>query len=268
MPQISVLMTVRNEQGLIGRAVQSILGQTLHDLELIVVDDGSTDNTISALDRFEDPRLRVVQSAPVGRAAALNHAIDLAVADVIALADSDDLSVSHRLQSQFHFLDLHPQVDIVGSQMRNLDEKGRTFSKYRFPTEPHQIAARFAAGSMGIANPTACLRRSVYETHGRYDESMLRAQDFDFFLGISQAVTMAALREELVFYRSPRWVTRGYWIENAKYHKQALANHDFQHPRQPWSKVDEAKQTALWLYTESLLQFSTLRSSMDRHSED
>lgn len=90
-PLVSVVMPVYNDEDLIRRAVQSVLFQTYANLELIVVNDGSTDKTMEILQNMDDPRIRIVQQTNQGVAIARNHGVGVARGELIAFLDSDDL---------------------------------------------------------------------------------------------------------------------------------------------------------------------------------
>ena len=169
MPEVSVVLPVFNGARSIARAVRSILDQTLREIELIVVDDGSTDETIAIVRGIRDPRLRLIQCAHRGVAAAANSATELALAPLIARMDADDFAYPRRLERQRRLL--HDQeLDVVGCQVRIIDE-----SRYSAPTmrryerwineetiDSEQISAlRFV--ELPLVNPTILARRSYFE---------------------------------------------------------------------------------------------------------
>ena len=156
MPQVSVLMTVRDEEKHVAAAVDSILGQSFGDFEFVVVDDGSADGTADALRAYDDARLRVTISSPVGRAAALNCALAQARAPLIALMDADDVSVEDRLARQVDFLRSAPSVGVCATWLDVIDAQGETIATLAFPTR----ARTFDDGSSG-ETPSRRTRSSV-----------------------------------------------------------------------------------------------------------
>lgn len=129
-PAISVLMPTYNGERFLRPAIESILNQTFPNFELIVIDDGSTDNTPHILSEFNDTRLTVLTNPKnSGIAAATNRALAAARAEYIALQDHDDISLPHRLQTQLDFLNTHPEIALVGSAATLIDENGTAFSK-------------------------------------------------------------------------------------------------------------------------------------------
>ncbi|HKC07818.1 MAG TPA: glycosyltransferase family A protein, partial [Methylomirabilota bacterium] len=108
-PAVSVLMGVRDGAAWISRAIGSVLGQTLTDLELVVVDDGSTDATAALLSGVRDPRLVIERQTQAGLTVALNRALERARAPLIARLDADDVALPARLERQRAFLQGHPE---------------------------------------------------------------------------------------------------------------------------------------------------------------
>jgi glycosyltransferase involved in cell wall biosynthesis len=195
MPEVSVVLPVFNGAQTIGRAVRSILDQTLREIELIVVDDGSTDETVDVVQTIHDPRLRLVQCAHRGVAIAANTATEHAAAPIIARMDADDFSYPQRLQKQRQLL--HEQnLDVVGCQVRIVNERrsaSYSMSRYeRWINEEtidgeQMTALRFV--EFPLVNPTILARRSYFELGFRnrdYPEDyelMLRAAARGFRFG-------------------------------------------------------------------------------------
>lgn len=113
-PLISVVLPAYNAAATLAEAVESILGQTWQHLELLVIDDGSTDETAARLARFRDSRLRHIRQPHRGLAAALNHGLHLARGELIARMDADDRSHPERLATQFELLRHHPECAAAG----------------------------------------------------------------------------------------------------------------------------------------------------------
>ena len=185
MPEVSVVLPVFNGAGTIARAVRSILDQTLREFELIVLDDGSTDETVAVVRKLRDPRLRLIQCAHLGVATAANTATELAVAPVIARMDADDFAYPLRLEKQLQLL--HEQnFDVVGCQVRILNESGhvaRSMHRYEHwinqeTIDSQQISAlRFV--EFPLVNPTILARRSYFEM-GFRDSDL--PEDYDLML--------------------------------------------------------------------------------------
>lgn len=162
-PLVSVVLPVYNEEDRIGAAVRSILDQSLPDLEVIVVDDGSTDATPTRLDSFDDPRLHVHRlTTNVGRAVAKNHALDQATGRYVAFMDGDDEAEPTRLETQVAFMEAHPEVDISGTALRTVG--GPSSETWRPPTDHAHIRAELLF-SCAVYGATAIVRRAFLERH-------------------------------------------------------------------------------------------------------
>jgi glycosyltransferase involved in cell wall biosynthesis len=176
--RVSVIMPVYNDERCVGRAVESILSQTLVDLELIVVNDGSTDNSAEKLKFFTDPRLRIVSQANKGIAAALNAAIDMATAPLIARMDSDDIALPERLEVQVKYLEDHPDCGMVGSSCELINEEGISLGHTIVPTDDRSIR-RCMIWANPFIHSSIMIRKEVLDIVGRYDAFMW--EDYDLW---------------------------------------------------------------------------------------
>src|SRR6185312_9442504 len=130
-PKITVLMPAYNAGKYIREAVQSVLRQTYRDFELLIVNDGSTDDTLEIALSFTDPRVVVVNKEHKGIAAALNTGLKLATAPFIARFDADDICMPTRLETQFNFLQDHPDYVLVGSDAEYVLENGEFLFNFK-----------------------------------------------------------------------------------------------------------------------------------------
>lgn len=208
MSLISVLMSVHDGEAWVGEAVRSVLGQTLGDLELVVVDDGSTDRTAEILDGYRDPRLRVLHQPRAGLTRSLNGALRLAAAPLLARLDADDVALPDRLARQAEFLATHPEVGLLGTGCHEIAPSGQIV---RTLTPPRDDAAvrRALIRKNPFVHSSVVFRRAVLETTGGYDEALPVAQDYDLWLRMSRVTRMANLPEPLVLRRlTPGQVSR------------------------------------------------------------
>jgi glycosyltransferase involved in cell wall biosynthesis len=195
-PRVTVLIGCWNAAPTLRRAIDSILSQTVTELELIVVDDGSTDETPQVVAEVKDPRVRHLQLEHMGISRSLNRGVAEARAPVVATQDADDWSLPHRLERQLAVLDAWPRVAVVGARMSEVDEA--TGRELRPRTS-------FAAGDLGralmrfnpIPNTVAAFRRAAFERAGGYDESLRYAMDYDLWLRIADQHAVYALDEVL-----------------------------------------------------------------------
>ena len=143
-PRVSVLLPVRDGARFLREALDSVLAQTLADFELLVVDDGSTDETPEILASVGDERLRVLRQEPAGLVAALERGIGEARAPYLARMDADDVSLPCRLERQVAFLDEQSQVALVVPGVESIDEAGRPGRRRRSAS---RTSARVSTGS-------------------------------------------------------------------------------------------------------------------------
>ena len=185
-PGVSVVINVHNGERHLREAVESVLGQTFPDLELVVVDDGSTDSTPSVLAECarQDARVVVHRQEHAGVAAALNRATAVAEAGLIAHLDADDTALPDRLERQLAFLEEHPDVALVGGAVRFVDEQGRPFADYRFPLRDEEIRDAFESFTP-FSHSNVVVRRQALEAAGGYRPLFVLAQDADLWMRIA-----------------------------------------------------------------------------------
>jgi glycosyltransferase involved in cell wall biosynthesis len=199
-PPISVLMGVYNGAPLVGRAVASVLAQTHGDLELVVVDDGSTDGTPDVLAAVADPRLRVQRQAHAGLTRALNRALAVARGPLVARLDADDVALPERLARQLAFLAAHDEVGLLGTAAREEDPGGGPARIVRPPTTDAALR-RALIRANPFVHSSVMVRRELLERAGGYDERLAVAQDYDLWMRLARLTRMANLSDVLVVRR-------------------------------------------------------------------
>jgi len=201
-PKVSVLMCVHNGERYLREAVESILSQTFTDFEFIIIDDGSTDTSSLILDAFEDPRIvRSSNEGNLGLTRSLNKGLAVARGEHIARMDADDVSLPERLARQVDFLDAHPEVGVLGSQMQVINEAGRVVGAYEVPCR-HSMIVWALLFARSFAHPSVMMRRSVLDWCGGYDPSFSCAQDVELWTRLAGHTQFANLSEPLVRYRT------------------------------------------------------------------
>jgi len=199
MSVVSVVTGVYNGMPYLPQAVESVLGQTLEDLEYIIVNDGSTDGTRAYLDSLSDPRVRVVHQENRGFAGSRNAGIALCRGEFVAIMDADDVSLPHRLERQVEFLRSRPEVAAVGSQARYLGPTGKVGRVLPLRLEPEEIRRELLAGGIGLHNATACIRTEVLRSVGGFRD--VPSPDNDLYLRLCERHKLANLPEPLLLYR-------------------------------------------------------------------
>lgn len=200
-PKVSVLMSAYNAATHIQSAINSVLNQTFTDWELLVIDDGSTDQTSTILQTFHDPRLRLLKNnLNIGLTKSLNLALRQARGEYVARLDADDLSLPERFSQQVHFLDRHPEIVLVGTLAKLIDSEGSLFDYQKTPTDPDIIKFSLLFGNP-ITHSSIMFSRKIVLDLGGYNEQFRYAQDFDLYSRLVQKHRIAILPELLVKYR-------------------------------------------------------------------
>jgi glycosyltransferase involved in cell wall biosynthesis len=202
VPLVTVLVAVHDGEPYLATALESILGQTFSDLELLVVDDASADGTSSLLERLADPRLRVLRNdRRRGLAASLNTGLDDARGVYVARLDADDVAMPDRLERQLAAIRGAERTAIVGSAAMELDEGGRVGPLHVMPASA--VAVRWAGlFSSPFLHPTVLIERDVLERHElRYDEVYEESEDYELWSRVLDVADGANVSAPLVLYR-------------------------------------------------------------------
>lgn len=211
MPTVSVLMCAYNHQAYVKEAVASVVEQSFTDWELIIVDDGSDDGTPEEILKIQDPRIRLLRFAHnrgVGEAAKL--CLQEARGQYIASLNSDDAFAPDKLERQVAFLVQNQQYAAVLSQVRLVDEAGKSFVDARHPymrlfRQPNRSRQewlnRFFYGGNCLCQSSMLIRRECYQALGGYDSRLAQVMDLDFWIRFCKRYELYVLPEELTFFR-------------------------------------------------------------------
>ena len=185
MPKVSVVMGAYNVGALpvFDRSIRSVLAQTMDDLELIICDDGSTDDTYARLKGYaeQDGRIQLLRhERNEGLAAALDRCIGEAKGEYICRHDADDISAAYRVEKQLRFLDEHPDIGFVGSNVFLYDVDGR-WGRRIFPELPQKKDFLF---TMPFVHGALMFRREVLKSVGGYrtEKGVCRVEDYDLLM--------------------------------------------------------------------------------------
>ena len=213
-PRISCVLAVCNGETYLPESIQSIQDQTVHDWELIVVDDGSTDRTPHILDQFRrtDARIRVYHQSKQGLVASLNQGIMVARGEYVARMDADDVSMPERFAIQQDYLNSHHDIGVCGSWIETFGTESSEVVEY--PCNDGTIRCQLLFSS-SLAHPATMFRRSLILTHHLfYDERAVHAEDYDLWVRASQHTRFANVPTILLRYRiHPRQIGRRYELE-------------------------------------------------------
>ena len=196
-------MSVHNGAKHVGKSIESIIGQTFCEAEIIVVDDGSLDNTAEVLRYYaaEDRRIRIVHHSNQGLTRSLNTGCALATADLIARQDSGDKSLPGRLKLQVDYLEQHPDVVAVGCGVRWIGPEGEYLGQWVRNQSPQETTRDLIENGIGFVHPSVMFRRDAYEKAGGYRSQFRFAQDHDLWYRMAEQGLLATCPEVLFEYR-------------------------------------------------------------------
>ncbi len=198
-PEITVLMSVFNGTKFLREAIESILNQTFADFEFLIIDDGSTDDSIEIIESYDDQRIKLVRNGEnIGLTRSLNKGIKLSKGLFLSRMDADDVSNSDRLEKQLNYMDNNPEVSVCGSWLETIGERQEIWKCHEHDSE---IKAQLLFNN-SVYHPTAIVRKDFLVRNGfLYDESLSTAQDYGLWVAISHKAVFANIQEVLLKYR-------------------------------------------------------------------
>lgn len=208
MPKVSVIIPSYNRAKLVGRAIDSVLKQTFSDYEIIVVDDGSQDNTKDVLSAY-DRKIKYIYQSNRGISGARNRGIKEAAGEYIAFLDSDDLWIPEKLAEQVKVLEANKKVGIVYSKLQMINDKG----EHCGVKPKHKSGKNFRELiEIGGDIPTSSVmtRRECFEKVGVFDESLQQMEDIDMWIRIAKVYDLYEIADQMLayYYRHEEQVTR------------------------------------------------------------
>lgn len=202
-PLVSVVMPVFNGEGYVEEAICSILGQSLENLEFVIVDDGSTDRSPDIIARYGalDRRVVACRRSQSGLVSSLSFALNLAKGRYVARMDADDVSLANRLERQCAFMEQFPHVGILGTAVELIDERGRSSGIRRMPSTDLQIRWTGLLANP-FAHSSVMMRRGLLTRMSlTYDAAYPMVEDYRLWTQILMYASGANLTEALVRYR-------------------------------------------------------------------
>ena len=201
---VSVIMPAYNAQKYIGSAIDSILEQTYTDLELLIIEDCSTDDTLKVIESYKDDRIRVFKNtANMGIAHSTNVGLRESKGDYIALLDDDDMAARDRLGIQVKYLEDHPGIDILGGRSVTMDENNHYLKIGNEPRRnPKYVKASLLFQRVDFMNGTTMIRSDFLKEHRLcYQDGCFGMQDYKFFVDASKVGNISAVENILLFSR-------------------------------------------------------------------
>ena len=202
-PTVTVLMPVYNGARFLRESIESILNQTFNDFECLIIDDASTDTSREIIRSFTDPRIKLIENANhCGLVKTLNRGLALAKGEYIARQDQDDISYPARLEKQVTFLNSHPQIVLLGTNIHNIDENGKKSISYGYSIVSTPAAIHW---QIIFDNPfvhsSVMFRTEIIRNLGGYNDHFNACEDFDLFSRVCSSYGTTNLNEKIIEYR-------------------------------------------------------------------
>jgi len=197
-------MPVYNCEKYVAKAIDSILNQTYSNFELIVIDDCSTDGTKHILKSYSDSRIKIIEK-PIntGYVESLNLAIGVAKGSYIARMDADDISVPHRFEKQISYLEMNPEVSVVGARILMINEDEKVIGQWQNDSQNihrNQIRKTMPYRNC-ICHPSVLIRHAIFDNF-KYDINQYGSEDWDLWLDLLRSnYIIGKIDEVLLYYR-------------------------------------------------------------------
>jgi glycosyltransferase involved in cell wall biosynthesis len=202
MTQVSVIMPLRNAEDFVVQALESVLRERRVPIEVIVVDDRSTDGSRARVQALGDPRVQIVDGPARGVAACLNTGLALARGDILMRCDADDLYAPERIAQQVAWLEQHPDHDAVCGAYTSIDPGGTLIAELcSADAVAEDITEELRRGITRTSLCTVAMRRRALERVGPFREYFVTSSDIDFLLRLGDACRVQYLPDNTYFYR-------------------------------------------------------------------
>jgi glycosyltransferase involved in cell wall biosynthesis len=201
MPLISIIIPIYNGEKTIRETILSVLNQTFTDIEVLVINDGSTDSTLETISNITDPRLKVVSFPNAGLSASRNRGIKLASGEFISFIDADDLWTPDKLESQFNALNKTPETGVAYSWTNWIDESGQIIyggGNHLFSGDvyTHLFLGDFIEGGSNVL-----IRRSALDEIGGFNETIQYSEDWEMWLRLATKYEFVSVPKPQILYR-------------------------------------------------------------------
>ncbi len=200
-PVVSIVLPVYNGGKYLEASIRSILDQTFHDFELIIINDGSKDNSESIIRKFDDQRIRYFYNENQGLGKSLIQGVGMAKGEFIARQDADDISLPLRLERQVGFLNQHSDVALVGTWADIIDERDQFLDRsHKHPTDPKILKFELVFNNPFV-HSSVMFRSAQIHAVGGYAPERNAFEDYDLWSRVSHHYQVANLPEKLLIYR-------------------------------------------------------------------
>jgi glycosyltransferase involved in cell wall biosynthesis len=199
-PCITVLTCCFNAAPCLNETIDSIINQSFHDFEYLIIDDGSTDGSAEIIKKYasRDKRIFFIGKENTGLADSLNLGIKLAKGDWIARLDADDIALPRRLEFQLNFIETFTKTVLVGSGCVEIDAAGNFIKSHRYSSNHATLKWRLEHLSSFFPHSSAFFRKKVAQELGGYCSRFTRSQDWDLWLRMASTGLIGCIRQPLV----------------------------------------------------------------------
>ena len=259
MPLISVVIPTYNSEKTIEETIHSVLNQTVSDLELIVVNDGSTDSTLEIISKFTDPRLKVFSYPHSGANSARNRGLEQASGEYISFIDADDLWTPDKLELQLKVLQENPEAKVAYSWTDCIDESSQFLRRGGHVTVNGDVYLHLLVANFLENGSNPLIHRDAIVTVGKFDESLEAGQDQDMWLRLAKHYRYINVPKAQILYRqSSNSMSTNVWrLEKAS---TGITKREF---RQAPASIQYLRKRSL-ANTYKYLTFKVLQGEPDR----
>lgn len=196
----SVIMPVHNGENYLRDAIDSILGQTHSNFEFIIILNGCTDSSEQIIKGYQDQRIKLIIEDKPSQVKAYNLGFINANSEFIFIADQDDISIPHRIEYQLSVM-IVEAVDVCGGFYDMVDSEGRFLRCQEVPVSDSEIKEKLLYNNNAILHSTICIKKSIFQKFGYYDENCFPSADYEFFLRISKNVKFFNIAKSITYWR-------------------------------------------------------------------
>lgn len=197
---ISILLPVYNSELFIKKTIDSVLNNTHKAFELIIINDGSEDNSLDIIKSYDDPRIKLYNKSNSGLIETLNYGIRKCKNEIIMRIDSDDIIHSQKIEKQL-FRFKKDKVALLGTEGYTINNAGEVDSSINLPSKHDDILKAMMNYNASLIHPSIMVYKNVLQSVGLYSPKMKHAEDYDLFLRISKIGKISNLNEKLIYLR-------------------------------------------------------------------
>jgi len=195
-PKVSIIIPTYNQSQYLEEAMESVLNQTYQNIEIIIVDDGSTDNTSEVVKSFDNKIIYIPQKNK-GASSARNAGIKKAQGQYVAFLDSDDMWIKNKLEKQIKFIQNNPEIGLLGTGCYQMVDINKMIYKKIFPAK-NEILQKDLIKYNPFIQSSVIIKKDVFNHIDLYDEKFKESEDYDLWLRIAQKYKVANLEQALV----------------------------------------------------------------------